>query len=103
MQVSAALLEHNQLAIGPTPVQLTTQAILLQAISFEPAAGASIYIGLAGVTTQNGFLLPAGVVTTLPISNGNQIYAVIAGSSSSSSSSSGAPVTTQKLSYALYG
>ena len=75
---------HARVSVGTTATQLTSdfdgkdgQTINVQ----NPAGGADVYLGGAGVTTTSyGFLLGAGISFSVELQDDEKLYAVVASS-----------------------
>jgi len=75
---------HARVSVGTTATQLTSdydgkdgQTINVQ----NPAGGADVYLGGAGVTTTSyGFLLGAGISFSVELQDDEKLFAVVASS-----------------------
>lgn len=75
-------IESAQIAVSTTATELTNTAARISgdstSILVQAPAGAVLYVGPAGVTTANGFPVPAGSSFSIDLEFGERLYGVLA-------------------------
>lgn len=67
-----------QVSVGTTATLIIAAADGIDSVTIENMATTDVYIGKAGVTTANGFLLPGTKGASITLSATTDIYGIVA-------------------------
>lgn len=67
-----------QVSVGTTATKLYTGQSGVDEVTIENLGTTPVYLGKAGVTVSNGFLLPGAVGASLTLTTTSDIYGIVA-------------------------